>query len=154
MCGKCCMGMGRYVKITGMIGQNRYAVQHTMSGEFCYATVEPRFRNEIKKGEDMGWCPFLCEVEEDGCRKYYCAIYDTAPKFCKDFQCCRARILDANGTEKGEIKGRRTLVTEDENLKEIWDSNKEVNDITDEAKWAEMMGEILKNKGYSLVVYE
>jgi len=148
------MGMGRHVRITGMIGQNRYAVQHAISGEICYSTVAPRFRSEIQKGEDEGWCPFLCEMDEDGCRKYYCAIYDSAPKFCRDFKCCTARIKDMNGAEKGRIQGRRTLLTDDESLREMWDSHNEINDISDDEKWVEMLDKLLKSHGYFLERYD
>lgn len=143
------MGMGRYVKITGIMGEGKYAAVHGLSNEIFYATVDRKFRNNfnpMNRSTPSGWCPFLMDSDEDG--NYMCSVYDTAPPFCKDFKCCTCRIYDKNGNPSGTVKGRTTLTTDDPVLEKIW--NDAVNAVVDmEAEGQRLkIAEILKESGY------
>ena len=47
VCGRCCMGMGRYVKVTGVMGPDKYAAIHGISNETFYPVVLKAFRGDF-----------------------------------------------------------------------------------------------------------
>jgi len=154
-CGKCCMGMGRYVKITGIMGEGRYAARHEISKEVFYATVDKKFRgkfNPLNRNTPPEWCPFLMDKDDDG--NYLCSIYDSAPSFCKNFKCCSCRIFKSDGTPTGMVKGKSTLVTDDPELEKLWNEVLEsVTDMDLEEEREKIVG-ILKESGYKADYYD
>ena len=149
------MGMGRYVKITGIIGGGKYAVKHEISGEIVYATIEKEFRGKfdpLNRDTPLEWCPFLMDKNDEG--NYLCSIYSTAPKFCKNFRCCTCQIFDSEENPVGMVKGRATIVTEDNNLKALWE--KAVADTVDldAPDQKKRITGILKEEGYRVEYYE
>jgi len=89
LCGRCCMGLGRYVKVKAVMPGNKVAVVHEMGKETCFATIEKPFRDIFDEDghppPHENWCPFLCEIKEG--EEYRCMIYETRPEFCRNFQC-------------------------------------------------------------------
>ncbi|ADN36578.1 conserved hypothetical protein [Methanolacinia petrolearia DSM 11571] len=155
LCGRCCMGMGRYVKVTGVMGPGRYAVRHDLSNELFYATVDRNFRGRIdplNRDTPAEWCPFLMDKDENG--NYYCSIHDSIPSFCKKYKCCTCRISGSNGNPAGMVKGRSTIVTDDKELEQLW--NSAVNSVLDlelnEQK--KKIVEIMKDSGYDVRYFE
>ncbi|MBP2132844.1 Fe-S-cluster containining protein [Methanomicrobium sp. W14] len=149
------MGMGRYVKVTGQIGQGRYAAVHQISGEVFYPVIDKRYRDEfhVPNREKDGWCPFLFHDPESG--HYLCAVYDTAPKFCKDFKCCICRIYNnLSGDFAGSVKGKTSLESSDEHLKKIWEN--EVTGINPDntSEWRKNLELILNKNGYRVEFYD
>lgn len=146
------MGMGKYVKITGMMGPGNYAVVHKISGENLFARIEKDFRDDYDPFTDSheDWCPFLSEPDEKG--QHHCVIYSTRPSFCKDFICCQGRIYDSYGQNSGRIRDEKTLLSEDAELKEIWkciESSDHSGDLL-KAK----ITEIMTKAGYRADFYE
>jgi len=131
------MGMGKYVKITGMMGPGNYGVLHKISGENLFARIEKDFRDDYDPFTDSheGWCPFLSGPDENG--QHRCVIYSSRPSFCKDFICCQGRIYDSSGKSRGRIRDEKTLLSDDEGLKEIWMNEVECSDLS---------GDLLKTK--------
>ncbi|WP_157200361.1 YkgJ family cysteine cluster protein, partial [Methanogenium cariaci] len=120
-CGRCCFGMGKYVRVIGQMGMNQVVVKHEIANETVYATIPRKYRDDFDFAEARsvteGWCPFLCE--ENG--EYPCIIFDSAPRFCKDFTCCRMRVFDAaGGRSVARIKGKGSLLTDDDAFSEWW----------------------------------
>ena len=154
-CGRCCMGMGRYVKITGIMGEGRYAARHDLSKESFFATLDRNFRgksNPLNRNTPPEWCPFLAKADDEG--NYLCSIHDTAPSFCKNFKCCTCRIFKSDGNPVGMVKGRSTLVTDDSELEKLWDGavNAALNLDLEEQKVK--IAEILKDSGYKVDYYD
>ena len=150
-CGRCCFGMGKYVKVIGQMGANQVVVKHEISGETCYATIPRTYRDDFDFAEARsvteGWCPFLCE--EDG--KYPCIIYDSAPKFCRDFKCCRMMVFDAEKTPVARVKGKDSVLTDDDTFSEWWKSTIAV--LPDE-NWEDVASSLLEARGYRAVWYD
>lgn len=154
-CGRCCMGMGRYVKITGVMGGGRYAARHELSNEFFYATIDKKFRDKfdpLHRNTPPEWCPFLMDRDDEG--NNLCSIYDSAPSFCRNLKCCTCRIFDSEGNLVGTVKGRSTIVTGDEILDKLWDAA--VNSALDlgiNEQKLKITG-ILKGSGYDVRYYD
>ncbi len=150
-CGRCCFGMGKYVKAISQMGPNQVVVRHEITGETCYATISRKYRDDFDFSEARsvteGWCPFL--LEENGV--YPCVIFDSAPQFCRDFLCCKMRVFDVAGTPVARVKGKGTILTDDDAFSEWWKSTIAV--LSDE-NWEEKASSLLERKGYRAVWYD
>jgi hypothetical protein len=155
LCGKCCMGMGKYVKIKGSMGPNKYICVHELSNETVYATVEKPYRDDFDPDErdtPEEWCPFLSEGE--GEETFVCVIHGTRPKFCRDFVCASMRIYTQDGVEAGKVSVKGSLVSKDDHLNTLWKD--QINPIitgNDEA-WKAKAVEVLEPEGYRIEVYD
>jgi Fe-S-cluster containining protein len=156
MCGRCCMGMGKYVKIVGSTGPNKVICQHELGKETCYATIEKPYRDDFDHEEDMEtltqWCPFLKRTNDE--ERYVCIIYQTRPRFCREFKCARMRIYDRENNEIGILKGRRTLSSDNKNLKELWEQKVSPLFMDDDTKWKETVKKILQDEEYLVEIYD
>ena len=156
MCGRCCMGMGRYVTIERVMGQNPLVCRHELSGEVRYVTIEKPFRDvfdpEMERIGAEEWCPFLYPTENEG--DYACIIYRTRPQFCRDFKCYAMRIFGENGEEKGIVKGKKTLATDDSELDEFWKKEIALIPYHDDTQWRRESIAALKQAGYIVELYE
>ncbi|WOF15781.1 hypothetical protein F1737_03265 [Methanoplanus sp. FWC-SCC4] len=155
LCGRCCMGMGRYVKITGQMGSGKYAARHEISKETFYATVDRKHRNSFDpfdRSTPVEWCPFLIDADEEG--NYYCAVHDSIPGFCRNFKCCSYRIFDRDKNSVGRVKGSFNLISDDNDLKSIWESEIKSLSCNDEEEQKEQMISVLSKKGYFVEEYD
>jgi Fe-S-cluster containining protein len=154
VCGRCCFGMGKYVRVLGQMGPNRIAVRHDLSNETCYVTIAKEFRNDFDLAEAMGiksgWCPFL---RESGEGIYPCAIYETRPQFCRDFTCCRMRVYCSDGIPVARVTSKSSVLTDDEAFAEWWKKN--AASYPGEGKeWEEGVTRLLSSEGYRVVWYD
>ncbi|MDD4127221.1 MAG: YkgJ family cysteine cluster protein [Methanomicrobium sp.] len=155
LCGRCCMGMGRYVKITGRMSPEKYAVFHELSNEIFYPIVMRQYRDEFSLDEretPLEWCPFLLEKNSSG--EYHCAVHDTIPSFCRKFKCYIYKIYNSDRNYAGEVKGKSTLVSKDESLKKIWDDDVMKYPIDNLSLWKKNMFSVLETKGYIVEEYD
>lgn len=154
VCGRCCMGMGRYVKVTGVMGPDKYAAIHGISNETFYPVVLKAFRGDFdidKKKVEQGWCPFLMDADDEG--KYYCAVHDTIPEFCRKYKCVSMRFYRSE-TIAGSLRGRTTLVSDDGALKSLWDNSVMPFPVDDYAAWKENLKKVLSDNGYTVEDYD
>jgi Fe-S-cluster containining protein len=151
MCGKCCFGMGKYIRLVGQMGMNQVVVRHDISNETVYATIPRRYRDDFDFGEARlvteGRCPFL--IEEDGL--YPCMIYDSAPKFCKDFVCCKMKVFDTAGKLVARVNGQCSVISDDLGFSEWW---KKTIAILPNENWEKHASSILEQNGYRVVWYD
>jgi Fe-S-cluster containining protein len=155
LCGRCCMGMGRYVTIEREVNDTRYICHHGLTKEMFHATVERRYREEFLKnaaGRDPKWCPFLMGAGNE--ETYTCCIYATRPRFCREYKCYTVRILNAAGTEVGRVRGRRTLASEDSALLRLWEGTVAPLSAADDARWRRDLKRILEEADYRVLFYE
>jgi Fe-S-cluster containining protein len=155
LCGRCCMGMGKYVHILGNIGPSQIICRHGLGNETVYATIEKQYRDEFNETRNPplpGWCPFL-RRREDG-ETYACIIYQTRPRFCREFKCARIRILDASGRTAGIVKGRRTLSSREPALTALWDQEIAPLSIDDDSEWQRRARRCLERNGYRVEIYD
>lgn len=153
VCGRCCFGMGKYVRVTGQMGQNRIAIRHELSNETCYVTIEKEFRDDFDLADAMGvksgWCPFLCE-SGDG---FPCAIYETRPQFCREFTCCRMRVYSSDGVPVARVKSKSSVLTDDKDFTEWWKEHAATLP-GDGRAWEEEVSRLLVAEGYRVVWYD
>lgn len=120
-CGKCCISLGRHIRITKSTSQFSHTLHVKVSGETRPVLVEPGYRDlflsRSAPSYENGWCPFL---RKTGDGIHVCTIYSSRPLICRSFRCCTLRIFDGAGREIGKVKGRRSLSTDNPDLERIW----------------------------------
>lgn len=148
------MGMGKYVKIKGSMGANRYVCVHELSNETVYATVEKAYRDDFDPDErdtPEEWCPFLQKGEEEG--TFVCVIHGTRPAFCNDFVCASMRIYTQDGDEAGKVSEKGSLVSRDDRLNALW-KERIAPFATGGDEWKEKAVGTLEAEGYRIEVYD
>jgi uncharacterized protein len=50
-CGRCCFGMGKYVRVIGQMGMNQVVVKHEIANETVYATIPRKYRDDFDFAE-------------------------------------------------------------------------------------------------------
>jgi len=117
-CGKCCISLGRHIRIEGSLSPVQYYCRVAVNGELLPVSVQPELRELFSSGDqDPAWCPFL---RKDAAGLFTCTVYQTRPRICRDFKCRTMIIYDQSGREAGYVKGRRTLVSGDGCLETVW----------------------------------
>ncbi len=143
-CGKCCMSLGRHIRIERSISSVQHYCRIAITGELLPVTVSPQHRDLFSSGErDSRWCPFLRRDRN----LYTCTIHETLPRLCREFRCRTMQIYDRDGHVAGYVKGRRSLSSEDRNLALLWSEIPADSDDDD-------MKEILKRQGYRAELLE
>ena len=119
-CGLCCLGIGEIVRMDRQISKYGFYVKNEVVGETKAVLITPEYRdlfdNDHSVQEEHKAACFFVRRRPDG--KYVCTIHPGRLFICKDYHCCAARI-SKNGVEVGRVKGKVSLVTKDETLKEI-----------------------------------
>ncbi|KUG05735.1 hypothetical protein ASZ90_016833 [hydrocarbon metagenome] len=116
-CGKCCMSLGRHIRIERSISPVQHYVRDAISGEVTLVSIHPDNRALFSEGALEGGCPFL---RKGGDAPFTCTIYGMRPRICREFRCRTMVITGPDGEEAGYVKGRRTLVTSDPVLEALW----------------------------------
>jgi Fe-S-cluster containining protein len=117
-CGKCCISLGRHIRIERSISPIQHYCRIGITGEIIPVTVAPEHRELYASGEkDTGWCPFLRKTP-DG--TFTCTIHDARPRICREFRCRTMAIYTSDGREAGTVTGRASLSTDDSMLEELW----------------------------------
>jgi Fe-S-cluster containining protein len=152
-CGRCCVSLGKNIRIERKTGGRDYYCREIISNALVMVHIEapylPVFREKSDSGDTGGQCPFLVQTPE-GCA---CAVYSTRPLICREFQCCRMRIFSREGISAGTIKGRRSLSTENDSLLKVWDTRIRPLDIGNDGQWDMKVKEILESEGYKVELY-
>jgi hypothetical protein len=145
-CGKCCISLGRHIRIERSLSSVQHYVRNAISGEVMIVTIHPDSRDLFSEEPEEGWCPFL-RREQDG--RFTCTIYENRPAVCRNFRCLTMVISGPDGTEVGQIVGKATITTRDAALKELWNNLKK-QFLFGEPGWFEHMHKGLVAHGYTL----
>ena len=116
-CGKCCMSLGRHIRIERSLSPVQHYIRDAISGELMLVSIPPDKRARFSGEALEGGCPFL---RKDGDGTFTCTIYDARPRTCREFRCRTMVIRGPDGQEAGCVKGRRTLITTDPVLGSLW----------------------------------
>jgi Fe-S-cluster containining protein len=151
LCGRCCKGFGRYIRITQKIG-GAYGCSLTLTKETFMAVPDPG-RSVLLSDtsyllDHPHACPFL---RRDG-KDTICTIYQSRPRFCRDYICCTGKLLQ-NGVVCGEMKGRRDLRTDDIVLEEQWKALAEKYGALDDPAWRQEIRTVFGSGGYEVIFY-
>jgi Fe-S-cluster containining protein len=154
LCGRCCMGMGRYVTVERKMSATQYLCRHQLGKEVFYATIERPYRDRFEAGEgrEEAWCPFLMQ-QPDG-TGHVCIVHATRPRFCREYRCYSVKIDDPAGEEAGRVKGRRTLATGDARLEAIWNERVVPLTTADDRRWREEVKILLEKEGYRVTIVD
>jgi len=145
-CGKCCISLGRHIRIERSLSSVQHYVRNAISGEITLVTIHPDRRALFSEEPEEGWCPFL-RREPTGL--FVCTIYENRPAICRNFRCLNMVITGRDGTEVGQVVGKATITTKDTVLKELWNNLKKQMPVSD-AGWLEHMQKGLMIHGYTL----
>jgi Fe-S-cluster containining protein len=117
-CGKCCISLGRHIRIERSLSPIQHYCRIGITGEIIPVTITPEHREIYATGEkDPGWCPFL---RRNSIGSFTCTIHDARPGICREFRCRTMVIYDQEGREAGYVSGKTTLTTSDTRLGELW----------------------------------
>ncbi len=148
-CGKCCMSLGRHIRIERNVSGRDLYCRFAITGDLFLARIQPEYKDlfAVTEGMDPHWCTFL-RMEPGGA--FVCCCYPTRPPFCRSFRCATAILYDRDGAVAGRIKGRRSLDTTDPVLRELWDSTIAAIQPSPDAEWLVRVKRALEPYGYSI----
>jgi hypothetical protein len=92
-------------------------------------------------------CPFLRQETET---IWHCLAYAAMPSHCKALECYVMLILDSAGSVVGKVRAKRTLSTEDETLKELYDTVLVHIPAKEDVVWQKEAKKIMVSKGYKV----
>lgn len=149
-CGTCCMFLGDYIIIEQEVGPFEFECLSVSTGMPFTARVDDDKRELFS---DKSWildhpaaCPFLRPYGD----RILCTIHETSPYQCKAYRCIILRIFTPATREVGRVNGMYGLITDDRELRLVWEEGKRVIDW-----WAEDVEErvcrFLQEKGYHIV---
>ena len=151
-CGECCSHMGLVHKIRETRGDYKFLVYNVYTGEETEVEVDPDkralFEDRKILQELQEACPFFRRNPDD--QKAYCTVHLTWPDICREFKCWRLLILDHRGERAGRIIYQRSLLCEDETLRQLWDQCIDEMKEQDDAAWDEKVILRLSQAGYTI----
>jgi uncharacterized protein len=153
-CGACCISLGNTISIERKAGPRDYYCRDAISGNLTLVHIDapyaPFFKEGSGESEGKGKrCPFLVLMPEG----YACAVYQTRPLICREFQCCRMRIFTSKGQIAGKVKGRRSLATDNPDLRSIWDTKIAGLKVDNDGRWDMLVRDILEKAGFIVELY-
>lgn len=146
-CGKCCMSLGRHIRIERSLSPVQHYVRNAVTGDLILVAIHPDQRARYSGGEyDPAWCPFLRKDPEG---VFICTIYETRPQICQDFRCRTMVIYDGEGREVGHFSGKTSLSTADPALAVLWQDLAGMT-TKDDSSWIETIRSDLRSHGYTI----
>lgn len=151
-CGKCCANLGPVHIITDPPGGFSFIVTNNNTGEKTEVTVDPDKRDLFQDRKIFDTVPDACPFfrYSDGNSEAFCTVHQTRPAICREYRCWRLLILDHRGNRVGRIPYIRSLVTDDPQLRNLWDRCIEHLDEQDDCVWEDRMIRILVRAGYAV----
>jgi len=151
LCGRCCMGFGRYITVLNQKNPQECRCRETITRREFTARVDG-LHLALFKRPSVQWthpaaCPFL---RQDG-ETYICTVHSSRPSFCREYRCVRMRV-ERDGVPVGELRGKISMKTEDAALSALWDERIVPLDLQDPA-WRQEAARILEEAGYDSVWY-
>ena len=143
-CGRCCASLGRSISIDRRVTGRHYDCREAVRRETFRAEVNEEHRASVPS---TAGCPFLVRPSPE---RSACACYDTRPRLCREYRCASMRIFGSDGTERGHVGGRRSLLTDDPALRELWSPG----DGEDDARWRQGIEAALAGAGYRTEWYD
>jgi len=127
-CGKCCSSFGSFISIERQLSDRDYYCQYSLTRNVFPVHVNREYADEVsdRYSRQSGAvaspgkkpCPFLCRKADGG--GFDCAIYDSRPPVCQEFQCYRMLVYDRENQLIGKVIGAGEIRTTDETLDRLW----------------------------------
>jgi len=150
-CGLCCLGIGTIVKMDKQLSRYGFVVKNDIVREMHQALITPEYRDVFENDhsvqeEHPNACFFVRRLPSG---KYVCTIHPYRLLICGSYHCCTARI-NKEGKEVGKIKGKVSLVSEDEELIRIW--HEEIMASTEDPTH-DFIRQVVEKHGYTILFY-
>ena len=151
-CGECCRHLGLVHTISEDCGEYRYVIDNKYTGEKTPVTVDPDKRELFLDRSIFAAFPHACPFfrHEAGTGLASCTVHGSRPGICRDYGCWRILILNHRGYPVGKIRFVRSLITEDPQLRRVWDACVAEIVEPDDARWENQMIKTLVRAGYSV----
>jgi hypothetical protein len=138
------VSLGRSISIERRATGRHYECRENVRSEAFRAEVDEAHRAAVPSSAG---CPFLVWLSPD---RSACACHATRPRLCREYRCASMRVFDTDGTERGHVGGRRSLLTDEPALLALWDPG----DGEDDTAWRERIGAALAGAGYRVEWYD
>ncbi|MDD1661450.1 MAG: YkgJ family cysteine cluster protein, partial [Methanomicrobiales archaeon] len=133
-----------------------FSCRFLITNEVFRARVMPEWREAFadtaESEANPAWCRFLRRSPEGP--GFVCTVHDSNASICRDFRCCLVRIHDRAGKQVGKIGGNRSLISEDEDLREIFREKVAGIDAPTVKDWLRKAEKALSSAGYRVVIYD
>jgi hypothetical protein len=150
------MNFGELIRVERELSDIEFFCRFLITNEVFRARVMPEWRDAFSDTSDVdahpAWCRFL-RRSPDG-RGYVCTVHDSNASICRDFRCCVMRISDGTGRQVGKIGGNRSMISEDEDLLEVFRERVLLVESSSLKEWLTRTGQILSSSGYRVVIYD
>lgn len=143
-CGRCCVSLGRSITIERRVTGRHYDCREAVRRETFRAEVGDEHRGMVPSSAG---CPFLVRPSPG---QSICACHMTRPRLCREYRCASMRIFDRDGTERGHVGGRRSLLTDDPELRALWNAG----EGEEENAWRERIESTFSGAGYRVEWYD
>lgn len=121
-----------------------YDCREAVRRETFRAEVDEPYRQAVPSAAG---CPFLVWPSPE---RSACACHETRPRLCREYRCASMRVYDRGGAERGHVGGRRSMLSDDQELLAIWDEGEGEED----AAWRRRVDARLAAAGYRVEWYD
>lgn len=153
-CGECCSVMGQVFQIVEDLGEFRYLLRNEYTGDTIQVEVTPTLRGLYLSGTtppgSQNPCPFV--RWDTGRMLAFCTVHVSRPDICREYQCWRILVEDAQGRRVARVMDERFLCLENEDLRESWELFRDSLDSSGTEEWDEKVIRFFKEHGFSVSV--
>jgi hypothetical protein len=150
------MNFGELIRVERELSDTEFYCRFLITNEVFRARVMPEWRDLFAETAEVdahpAWCHFLRRSPEGS--GFVCTVHDSNATICREFRCCLMRIYDQNGRQVGKVGGNRSLISENEELNQLF--REQVVDIEGSSlkDWLGKAGKALVAAGYRVVIYD
>ncbi len=142
--------MGEIIEILEELDSGSYRIGFSVTREERVVSVDPDKRELFHFPDDKSLMPMACPfLLNAGNKKYLCAVHTSRPELCRRYFCYRLLVLDSQERTVGRVTdASRYFITEDADLRRLW--NREIAGVTimDEKCWEKHVEQTLIQSGY------
>jgi len=145
--------MGEIIEILEELDNGSFRIGFSVTGEERIVSIDPEKRKLFHLRDDKSLksmaCPFLLDA---GNEKFVCSVHLSRPELCRQYSCYRILVLDSQEKKIGKVTdASRYFITEDADLRRLW--NREILSVAilDEKCWEEHVEQTLTRAGYHVI---
>lgn len=145
--------MGEIIEILTELDPFFFRIKFSVTGEERVVSVDPDKQELFRLQDDNTLLPMACPfLRQTSNKKYVCSVHISPPELCCQYSCYRILVLDSQEKKVGRVTGAsRYFITEDADLRKLW--NREIVGIAipDEKCWEEHVEQTLTRAGYQVI---
>ena len=145
--------MGEIIEILAELDPFFFRIKFTVTGEERVVSVDPDKQELFSLHDDKALMPMACPfLRQNSNKKYVCSVHTSRPELCYQYSCYRILVLDSQEKKVGRVTdASRYFITEDTDLRRLW--NREIVSVAilDEKCWEEHVEQTLTQAGYHVI---